>query len=126
MLIISAGEESACIAGDVGVAPGSGRSPGGGQWQPTPVFLPKESHGQRSLVGCSPWGHTESDVTEQRQQRSKGSRNLEEALFHWREMYEHKMSRAGRGRGTGSGGRPHESQQPPPRVAHENQPGEEL
>ena len=27
------------------------------KWQPTPVFLPGESHGQRSLVGCSPWGH---------------------------------------------------------------------
>ena len=33
-------------------------------WQPTPVFLPGESHGQRSLVGCSPWGRTESDTTE--------------------------------------------------------------
>ena len=32
--------------------------------QPTPVFLPGESHGQRSLVGCSPWGHKESDTTE--------------------------------------------------------------
>ena len=27
------------------------------QWQPTPVLLPGKSHGQRSLVGCSPWGH---------------------------------------------------------------------
>ena len=34
------------------------------KWQPTPVFLPGESHGQRSLVGCSPWGRTESDTTE--------------------------------------------------------------
>ena len=34
------------------------------KWQPTPVFLPGESHGQRSLVGCSPWGHAESDTTE--------------------------------------------------------------
>ena len=34
------------------------------KWQPTPVFLPGESHGQRSLVGCSPWGRTESDMTE--------------------------------------------------------------
>ena len=31
--------------------------------QPTPVFLPGESHGQRSLVGCTPWGCTESDTT---------------------------------------------------------------
>ena len=33
-------------------------------WQPTPVFFPGESHGQRSLAGCSPWGHRESDSTE--------------------------------------------------------------
>ena len=34
------------------------------QCQPTPVLLPGEFHGQRSLVGCSPWGRTESDTTE--------------------------------------------------------------
>ena len=34
------------------------------KWQPTPVFLPGESHGQRSLVGYSPWGHKESDTSE--------------------------------------------------------------
>ena len=34
------------------------------QWQPTPVLLPGKSHGWRSLVGCSPWGHKESDRTE--------------------------------------------------------------
>ena len=34
------------------------------QWQPTPVLLPGKSHGQSSLVGCSPWGHIESDMTE--------------------------------------------------------------
>ena len=34
------------------------------QWQPTPVFLPGKSHGQRSLVSCSPWGGKESDTTE--------------------------------------------------------------
>jgi len=33
-------------------------------WQPTPVFLPGESHGQRILVGYSPWGRKESDMTE--------------------------------------------------------------
>ena len=33
-------------------------------WQPTPVFLPGDSHGQRSLEGYSPWGCTESDMTE--------------------------------------------------------------
>ena len=35
------------------------------EWQPTPVFLPRKSHGQRSLAGYSPWGHTESGMTEQ-------------------------------------------------------------
>ena len=34
------------------------------KWQPTPVFLPGEYQGQRSLVGCCLWGHTESDTTE--------------------------------------------------------------
>ena len=34
------------------------------KWQPTPVFLPGESHGQRSLVGYSPQGRKESDMTE--------------------------------------------------------------
>ena len=37
---------------------------GEGKWQPTPVFLPGESQGQRSLVGCRLWGRTESDTTE--------------------------------------------------------------
>ena len=34
------------------------------KWQPTPVFLPGESQGRGSLVGCHLWGHTESDVTD--------------------------------------------------------------
>ena len=43
-----------------GSIPGSGRSPGGGKWQPTLVFLPEKSQGQRSLAGCSPKGCKES------------------------------------------------------------------
>ena len=35
------------------------------KWQPTPVFFLGESHGQRSLVGYSPWDHKELDTTEQ-------------------------------------------------------------
>ena len=35
------------------------------QWHPTPVLLPRKSHGWRSLVGCSPWGCEELDTTEQ-------------------------------------------------------------
>ena len=46
------------------------------KWQPTPVFLPRESPGQGSMVGCHLWGCTESDTTEatqqQQQQQSKG------------------------------------------------------
>ena len=34
------------------------------EWQPTPVFVPGEFHGQRSLAGCSPWGHKQWDTTE--------------------------------------------------------------
>ena len=34
------------------------------QWQPIPVFLPGKSHGQRSLVGCNPWGREELDTAE--------------------------------------------------------------
>jgi len=57
----SVGKESACSAGDLGLIPGLGRSPEK-EIQPTTVFLPGKSHGQRSLVGYSPWGH-ESDTT---------------------------------------------------------------
>ena len=48
----------------VGLIPGLGRFPWRKAWQPTPVFLPRESHGQRSLVGYSPQGHKESDTIE--------------------------------------------------------------
>ena len=48
--------------GDVSSIPDSGRSP---KQQPTPVFLPGKYHEQRSLMGYSPWGHKESDMTKQ-------------------------------------------------------------
>ena len=50
-------KESTCNVGDPGSIPGSGK-------QPTPVFLPGEFQGQRSLAGYSPQGHKESDMTE--------------------------------------------------------------
>ena len=53
----SDGKESACSAEDLGLIPVSGRFPWGREWLPTPLFLPGESHGQRSLVGYSPWSH---------------------------------------------------------------------
>ena len=55
---------SACNAGDLGLIPRSERSPWRRKWQPTPVFLPGESHGWRNLVGYSPRGRKESDTTE--------------------------------------------------------------
>ena len=57
----SDGKESACNAGDLGSIPGSGRFPGE---QPTSVFLPRGFHGQRGLVGYSPWGRKELNMTE--------------------------------------------------------------
>ena len=59
-------KNSPANAGDVGLIPGSGR-PLEEEIQPTPVFLPGEYHGQRSLVGYSPGGHKESDTTEHAQ-----------------------------------------------------------
>ena len=52
-------------AGDMGLIPESGRSLGRGHGNPLPVFLPGESHRQRSLAGYSPWGHKESGMIEQ-------------------------------------------------------------
>ena len=62
----SAGKESTCNAGDirdVGWIPWVEKSPWRRERLHTPVFLPGESHGQRSLVGYSPQGHKESDTT---------------------------------------------------------------
>ena len=59
----SVSKESACNAGDPlqhrrpRFDPWVGKIPWRRKWQPTPVFLPEEFHGQRSLVGYSPWGH---------------------------------------------------------------------
>ena len=58
----SDGKASAYNAGDLDSIPGSGRSPGEGNGNP---LLPGKSHGWRSLLGYSPWGHKELDMTEQ-------------------------------------------------------------
>ena len=55
----SDGKESACNEGDLGSIPEVGKIPWRREWQPTPVFLPGEFHGQKS-----PWGHKELDTTE--------------------------------------------------------------
>ena len=51
-------------AGDLGFDPWVGKIPWRRKWQSTTVLLPEKSHGQRTLVGYSPWGHKESDTTE--------------------------------------------------------------
>ena len=59
----SVSKESACNAGDPGWIPGSGRSPGE-RIGYIPVFWPGGFHEQGSLLGYSPWGHKESNMTE--------------------------------------------------------------
>ena len=63
----TSGKKSACQCRRckrVRFNPQVGKIPWKRKWQPTPVFLPGESHGQRSLVGYSPWGCKKSDRTE--------------------------------------------------------------
>ena len=63
----ASGKESACQCRRLKrrrFSPWVGKIPWRRKWQPTPVFLPEESHGKRSLVAYSPWGHKESDTTE--------------------------------------------------------------
>jgi len=61
----SDGKVSACNAEDLDSIHGSGISSWRRKWQPTPVLLPGKFHGWRSLVGYSPWGYKELDMTEQ-------------------------------------------------------------
>ena len=61
------GKESTCQCRRhrrCGFEPWAGKIPWRRKQQPTAVFLPEKSHGQKSLVGQSPWGHKESDITE--------------------------------------------------------------
>ena len=60
----SDGKESTCNAEDLGSIPGLGRSPGGGHGNPLQYSCLENPHGQRILVGCSPWGLKESDTTD--------------------------------------------------------------
>ena len=61
----SDGKESSCNVEDLGSILGVRKIPWRRKWQPTPLFLPGEFHGQRSLASYSPWGCKESDTTEQ-------------------------------------------------------------
>ena len=53
-----------------------GEDPWKRAWQPTPVFLPGESHGQRSLVGYSPQGHIVLDMTEENEHACMHQKSL--------------------------------------------------
>ena len=70
-------------AGDMGSIPKLGRSSGSRKWQPTPVFLPGKSHGQRSLVGYGSGDHKQSDTTwklnnkKLKQQETKQHRHMQ-------------------------------------------------
>ena len=57
-------KESVCNAGVLGSIPGLGRSPGGGHGNPLQYSWLENPHWPRSLAGCSPWGHRETDMTE--------------------------------------------------------------
>ena len=60
----SASKESTCNAGDLVSIPRVGKIPWRRKWRPTQVFLPGKFHGQRRLVGYSPWSCKELDTTE--------------------------------------------------------------
>ena len=57
-------KQSAYNAGDLGLIPGLGKSPGGEHSNPLQCFSLENPHGQRSLMGYSPWGNKELDTTE--------------------------------------------------------------
>ena len=61
----ASGKEPTCQCRRCGFNPWLGKIPWRRAWQITPVFLPGDSHRQRSLADYSPWGHKESDMTEQ-------------------------------------------------------------
>ena len=62
----ASGKEPACQCRrhETQIQSWAGKIPWRRTWQPTPVFLPGESHGWRNLAGYSPWGHEELDTTE--------------------------------------------------------------
>ena len=66
---------------DMDSIPGTGRSPGGGNGNPLQYFLPGKLHGQRILVGYSPWGHKESDMTEHIYTHSYVTAEITEYLY---------------------------------------------
>ena len=71
--VVKNSSASAGDARDLGFISEFGKIPLGRKWQPAPVFLPGKLCGQRSLAGYGPWGHQESDMTEQLSTHTKRS-----------------------------------------------------
>ena len=74
--VVLVAENLPAKAGDVrdsGLTPGSGRYPWMRAWEPAPVFLSRESHGQSSLKGYRPQSHKESDMTEETERTHRHS-----------------------------------------------------
>ena len=69
-------KEFTCNAGNLGLIPGLGRSPGGGHGNPLQYSCLENPQGQRSLVDCCPWGGKESDMTEQQSIAQKAQHSL--------------------------------------------------
>ena len=84
------GKESACQCRRFGFSPWVGKIPWRKEWQPTPVFLPGKSHGQRSLAGYSSWGHKEptqfSNSTTRAEETSQ-SQLFPSAVWEYTEIY---------------------------------------
>ena len=70
-LVTQTSKESTCNVGDLGSILWLGRSPGGGHDNPLQYSLLENPYGQRSLVGYSPWGRKESNMTEQQSTQTK-------------------------------------------------------
>ena len=82
------GKESACQCKRHGSTSGSGRSPRR-KWQLTPVFLPGEFHGQRSLTGYSPWGHkrVRHDLVTKQQQQQQWDNIHKSCSVNWNRLH---------------------------------------
>ena len=83
------GKESACQCRRCGFDPWVGKIPWRRNWQPTLVFFPGKSHGQKSPVGYSPWGCKGfgQDLSTKQQQQTSFKRNTQHAFWNSLELY---------------------------------------
>ena len=95
----SDGKESMCNAGDMGLIPGlgspgiPGKIPWRSEWHPTPEFLPREFHGQRSLAGYSPSRCKESDTALQPGGKNLPAKQVIQVQFlSWEDSLEEEMA----------------------------------